>query len=370
MTEDKQNILLTGATGTIGSWLMRHYSTQTEKRVYVLVRDRGRQSAEMRVARALGLEDPSEIPSDRILILRGDIRRVGFGLDKQDYHRIADQPMMVIHGAATTRLGDSEENCRRINLEGTLHVLDYCRDLKKRGLLKRLSHVSTAYVAGNRLSTALKEDDLPANPDFSNHYERSKYLAEVSVRKEISEGLPATIFRPSIVVGDSTTGRPSSFNVLYPFTRILLNGALSQVPVEIDGRMNLVPIDFVVRCIASISEADASLGKTYHLVSRVPQRFRMLMDLRYRYPHFEHLFARIRLVDPAAFDPSQLSEDELPIYEGISSYLPYLSDHVDFDTANMDSILPGIGVTWPETGMPFLCKLFEYVIQVGYIRTD
>lgn len=369
MTQEKRTIILTGATGTVGSWLMRHYLSEGSTHLLVVARDKGRHSAEMRIARALGLEGPEELPAGRIEILRWDLGRSGFGLEEREYLRMMTENLSVIHGAATTRLGDSEANCRRINLEGTHHVLEFCREAHRRGSLHRLSHISTAYVAGNQLETPLLEDALPPHPVFSNFYEMSKYLAEVSVRKDMAEGLPVTIFRPSIVVGDSISGRPSSFNVLYPFTRILVNGALSQVPVDVEGRMNLVPIDFVVNCIAAISAVSESIGRTYHLVSRIPQRIGMLLDLQKHFPELSHLFSRTRLVHPSEFDPCRLTEEEMGIYEAISAYLPYLSDHVDFDTANMEAILPRLSLQWPETGMPFLCKLFEYVVQVGYIHT-
>ncbi len=370
MMQEKKNILLTGATGTVGSWLMRRYLADESVHLLVVARDKGRHSAEMRIARALGIDSPENLPAGKLEILRWDLGRSGFGLEEREYRRLMEHRLLVIHGAATTRLGDSEANCRRVNLEGTHHILEFCREAHRRGMLQRLSHISTAYVAGNQLETPLLEDSLPSHPVFSNFYEMSKYLAEVSVRKDMADGLPATIFRPSIVVGDSTSGRPSSFNVLYPFTRILVNGALSQVPVDAEGRMNLVPIDFVVDCIAAISAVPESLGKTFHLVSRVPQRIGMLMDLQQHFPELAHLFSRTRLVHPSEFDPSRLSEEEMGIYEAISAYLPYLSDHVDFDTANMDALLPRLGLRWPETGMPFLCKLFEYVIEVGYIQTS
>jgi thioester reductase-like protein len=277
---------------------------------------------------------------------------------------------MVVHGAATTKLTDSEENCRRMNLQGTINILEFSKRALENGRLERLSHISTAYVAGSRLDIPLIEDGLPERPVFSNNYERSKYAAEVSVRERMAQGLPVTIFRPSIVVGDSVTGRPVSFNVSYPFFRILASGMLSQIPVHQDSCLNMVPVDFVVHAIVAINNLPQSLGKTYHLVSKIPTPMRLFQEMEMHYPHMSHLFRRVKLVDPEEFDPANLPEDEQLLFHGLEAYLPYLEDHMTLDTQNMDAILPIIGMNWPDTGMAFIRRLFEYVIDVGYISSD
>lgn len=370
MTQATKNILVTGATGTIGGHLVMQYLVNTTNHLTLLVRDKGLNKAGSRVARVLGLDDQRSLPLERLRILKGDVSEPQLGLTKDEYSDVASNTNLIIHAAATTKLSDSEVNCRRVNLAGTENVLELAEAARRGGRLDRLSHISTAYVAGNRLPDKLMEDSLPGNPEFSNHYERSKYEAELRVREKMGQGLPVTIFRPSVVVGDSTTGRPGAFNVLYPLCRLLANGMLSKIPVHQDSCVNIVPIDFVVQSITAISEVPASRGKTYHLVSKTPPFMRMVAELQNFYPDMAHLFQRTQLVDPELFDPSQLPEEEQLLFQSLTPYLPYFGDHLSFDTSNMDDILPALGLQWPDTGMPFLCKLFEYVIDVGYIRSE
>jgi thioester reductase-like protein len=370
MNSSTQTILLTGATGTIGSHLVPIYLAQENCRLTLLVRDKGKLRGSARIAKMIGFPSEESLPAERLEILIGDVSEPRFGLDSSVYDRLLASTDLVIHGAATTKLTDSEENCHRINLRGTANVLDFSRKAANAGRLTRLSHISTAYVAGSRLGIPLIEDELPENPVFANNYERSKYAAEVLVRQQMSQGLPVTIYRPSIVVGDSVTGRPVSFNVSYPFFRILASGMLSQIPVHSDSCLNMVPVDFVAHSIASINHLPMSLGNTYHLVSKIPTPMRMFQELEQFYPHLSHIFRRVELVDPEQFDPANLPEDEQLLYQGLEAYLPYLEDHMTLDTRNMDAILPAIGMEWPDTGMPFIRRLFEYVIGVGYFSSD
>ena len=134
--------------------------------------------------------------------------------------------------------------------------------------------------------------------------------------------------------------------------------------------MNMVPVDFVAQAIVSISDLPQSLGKTYHLVSKNPTPMHLFQELDRHYPHLSHLFRRVTLVDPEQFDPTSLPEEEQLLYWGLEAYLPYLEDHMTLDTRNMDAILPAIGMGWPETGMPYIRRLFEYVIGVGYISKE
>jgi long-chain acyl-CoA synthetase len=370
MKSSTQNILLTGATGTIGSRLVSIYLADEKVRLTLLVRDKGKLRGSARIAKMLGYPGEEFLPADRVEILTGDVSEPGFGLTLSAFERLTATTDLVIHSAATTKLTDSKENCRRINLQGTANILDFSRKAADNGRLERLSHISTAYVAGSRLGIPLLEDGLPEKPVFANNYERSKYEAEVLVRKQMAQGLPVTIFRPSIVVGDSVTGRPVSFNVSYPFFRILASGMLSQIPVHQDSCLNMVPVDFVAHAIAAISNLPQSLGKTYHLVSKVPTPMHLFQELELYYPHLSHLFRRVTLVDPEQFDPTNLPEDEQLLYHGLEAYLPYLEDHMTLDTRNMDAILPTIGLNWPDTGMPFIRRLFEYLIGVGYFSSD
>ena len=105
----------------------------------------------------------------------------------------------VWHLAAVYDLAVAPQVARRVNVDGTRNVLDFCREQPH---LRRLQYVSTCYVSG-RFEGEFTEDALDVGQAFRNHYEETKYEAELLVRKAMADGIPATIYRPGIVVGDS-----------------------------------------------------------------------------------------------------------------------------------------------------------------------
>ena len=126
-------------------------------------------------------------------------------------------------------------------------MLAFCRAAER---LERLNYVSTAYVAGDRTGVVY-EHELDLGQGFKNHYESTKFQAEVWVRSAVDR-IPTTIFRPAIVVGDSRTGETQKFDGPYYALRFIAATAARGMPVANIGRgatpFNVVPVDFIVDC--------------------------------------------------------------------------------------------------------------------------
>jgi len=155
-------------------------------------------------------------------------------------------------------------------VEGTRHVLDLaarCPDLG------RLHHVSTCYVSG-RYAGVFGEEDLEKDQTFNNFYEETKFLAEVEVRQAARAGLPTTVYRPAIVVGDSRTGETQKYDGPYFIIRWVLRQPWTAiVPVVGDPdatRVNLVPSNFVLDAIVHLSALPHARGRTYQLADPDP----------------------------------------------------------------------------------------------------
>jgi nucleoside-diphosphate-sugar epimerase len=157
-----------------------------------------------------------------------------------------------------------------VNVEGTRHVLGLARACPR---LERLQYVSTCYVSG-RHPGIFREQDLDRGQTFNNAYEKTKYLAEVEVRKAMGEGLPATVYRPSVVVGDSRTGATQKYDGPYFVIRLLLRQpGLAVLPVPGDPeatRLNVVPRDFVLDALEHLGRLPHAAGRTYHLADPEP----------------------------------------------------------------------------------------------------
>jgi thioester reductase-like protein len=259
-------ILFTGFPGFLGSELLpRVLERRPQDRALCLIQAKFRGLAERRVAELAG-DHPGV--GDRIALAEGDITRPGLGLAPREL--AANEVREVYHLAAVYDLNVSRAVAVRVNLDGTSHVLDFCQSCDQ---LERLHYVSTCYVSG-RWAGIFREEDLDKGQTFNNYYEETKFLAEVEVQRRMAEGLPATIYRPAIVVGDSRTGATQKYDGPYFIIRwVLRQPFLATVPVVGDPsavRVNVVPREFVVEAIAHLSGIEASAGKVYQLADPAP----------------------------------------------------------------------------------------------------
>lgn len=357
-----KNLFVTGVTGGIGRELLRLFLERTEDRLFLLVRPKASDSHEERVKKLLSKMGINGRAKERIRIFEGDLTQPQFGLSEADWEAAVRETDEFFHIAALTKLGASWEEAERINLGGTLRALELAREAAKRGRLQRFFYFSTAYVAGSLTPIRSLEDELPEKPGFANAYEATKYLAEKKIREAMTQGLPATLFRPSIVVGDSKTGAISEFNVIYPFWRLFAHGLLKRVPARPDHSFNLVPIDFVVEASFVIARQAASLGKTFHLVSQNPPTLEMLLGLKEEYGDFPP----VEVVPPESFSLEALDPEERAVFSQLDPYLGYLRSSLSFDVTNTRQALRGTDLELPQTGRAFLKKIIDYAIERGY----
>lgn len=282
---DGRCILLTGATGLLGRFLLRDLSL-LGLRVAVLVRDAAGGNAEERVdglLRDWRLVAGIEVP--RPVVLRGDITTPGLGLSRAAQEWVEANVDQVVHAAASLafeRRGSDDEPYAS-NVGGTSHVLALCRTAG----IRRLHHVSTAYVCGERRGRVL-ESELDVGQTPGNDYERSKLEAERAVRA--ADWLDVlTVHRPSIIVGDMVNGFTNTFHGFYkplrivqPFAEAFLQASLAPGSLlDVLGmtgreRKNLVPVDWVSAVMARIILAPSLHGGTYHLASTRPTSVSLL----------------------------------------------------------------------------------------------
>ena len=222
-------VLLTGATGFVGREILSRFLERGDRRIFALVRaDNDDQAAERLPAH------------DRLTAVAGDIEERGLGLTDGTSERLRREVTTVLHCAASVSFDLPLEESRSVNVEGTRRMVEFARGCHT---LERFSYVSTAYVAGEP-GGLFREDELAVGQRFRNPYERSKFEAELALRSE-GRDLPLQILRPSIVVGDSTTGRTSSFNVLYGPLKAFARGAIPAIPAQRDAPVDIVPVDYV-----------------------------------------------------------------------------------------------------------------------------
>jgi thioester reductase-like protein len=259
--------LLTGFPGFIGRRLAsRLLEGDPDRRLVAVVEprmlDAARSAAE-------------ETGGGRLEVIAGDIGEPRLALEDEDYERLCAEVRHVFHLAAIYNLAVPLTIAQRVNVAGTGNVVDFC--LAAEGL-ERLAYVSTAYVAGRRTGVVY-EHELVMGQEFKNHYESTKFQAEVWVR-EYMDQVPTTILRPAIVVGDSRTGETQKFDGPYYILRVIAEADRAGRAIPNFGRseapFNVVPVDFVVDAIAAAGSDPAAAGQTLHLVDPEPLSAREL----------------------------------------------------------------------------------------------
>jgi thioester reductase-like protein len=272
-------IFLTGSTGYIGAHVAANLLREHGASLNLLVRARDPHEAEDRLWRALQLhldfKPFYEYLQTRVRIFRGDLTSERFGLSTDDYDRLVHTTDSVVHCAASLNR-KSEKSCLNVNLRGTLEVIKLALEADHYHGLRRFSHVSTVAVAGKRQDEIVTEDKA-IDWDRSDYdpYARTKKFCEHMIR-QLLPAIPKTIFRPSIVLGDSRHGETTQFDMVRAF--VFLAG-LPVLPLRSKDRVDIVNVDFVADAIATLHVKEQTLFDTYHLSSgRDSQTYRQLTE--------------------------------------------------------------------------------------------
>ena len=336
------SLLMTGFPGFLGSALLPKVLARREGvQAVCLVQPQHLELARERMAQ---IESANPHVVDRIVLIEGDITVPGLGVDVTNRPLLADVTE-VWHLAAVYDLSVPEAIARRVNVEGTGHIIEFCQS---RAQFDRLQYVSTCYVSGD-YNGEFPEDDLDLGQGFLNHYESTKFEAEVLVRRAIKAGLPATIYRPGIVVGDSITGETQKYDGPYFYaTYIQRIPKVALIPGVGDFdvvRAGLVPRDYVIAAMDVLSVMDRSLGRTYALTDPNPPTTGEVVDILATY------LGRRPVKIPLPLGLTRAVVGHVPGMEKLlglpAEALDYLAAHTTYATTNAVTDLQGTGVSCP-----------------------
>jgi thioester reductase-like protein len=363
-------IFLTGATGYIGAHVAANLLEQHDATLNLLVRGRDPRDAEQRLWQALQLhlQFPQfyEYLQSKIRIFRGDLTSPQFGLDPSDYDRLIHTTDSVIHCAASLNR-KSEKSCLNVNLRGTLEVIQMARRSQYYHGLRRFSNVSTVAVAGKRSHEVVAEDkSIDWERSDYDPYARTKKFCEHMVR-ELLPDVPLTIFRPSIVLGDSRYPQTTQFDMVRSF--VFLAG-LPVLPFRPLDKIDIVNVDFVADAISTLHMKTEPQHDTYHLSSgNGSQTFQELTralaaEQNKRGPVFLPVLEK-----PFASIVNTLANRKGPVGHGaalMKVFLPYLTWNTVFDNTLVTTEMGRKPAPFSQYSFPLLRFSREHNFQYPY----
>ena len=304
-------------------------------------------------------------------IFEGDITSGDLGLEEEDYKRLCCEVDEVFHCAAAThfekqRVGE----LMVVNVKGTENMLQFANSGKQ----KRFHYVSTAYVAGKQNDIVYENELVDEEPLFNNEYERSKFIAEqVVIKYAKSNEIPYTIYRPSIIVGDSETGATCKFDNLYTFMKVLFNiqnsfinhesEGLNDIAVRVPGvsnaLINLVPVDYAADAIVAILKAKESINKIFHIANPDPPELSELRDLVMPALGIKGINVKI----DGQMEHKRLSAIERLFLRHTRTYYSYLFSRLRFDCRNTQSVLESTGIICPAITRDLVKILVDFAIS-------
>ncbi|MDA8353683.1 MAG: SDR family oxidoreductase [Firmicutes bacterium] len=276
---------------------------------------------------------------DHVHLLEGDITLEDLGIPEEETNRLREEVTHFLHLAAIYDLAVPKDAAYKVNVKGTDHVNRFVQSLTH---LKRYVYFSTAYVSGTRTGK-VTEEDLACGQDFKNHYEETKFEAEKLVRD--LKGVPTTIIRPGVVVGDSQTGETEKFDGPYFIFRYL--DAMNPFPVPYVGKgenpFNIVPVDYIIQSTVYLTHA----GKdgTFHLTDPSPYSAREVYEMIAE----ELLGKKPRYTIPEKIAKAMMSIRMIRRYFGVEKEaISYMSSQSDYDSSWTQSVLREGGIHCPD----------------------
>ena len=353
---------VTGATGFIGKRLVRRLLQRKGAVVHFLIR----RESEGKVA---ALREYWGVGPARAVPVFGDLTEKKLGVSADDVKALKGQIDHFFHLAAVYDLGADEESQVAVNIDGTRHTLELAKAIGA----GHFHHVSSIAAAG-LYEGVFREDMFEEAENIDHPYFMTKHESEKLVRAESK--LAWTVYRPAMVVGDSQTGEMDKIDGPYYFFKLiqrlrqLLPPWMPTVGLE-GGRVNIVPVDFVVNALNVISHQKDITKKCYHLVDPVGYRVGDVLDIFSRAAHAPrmNLFVNAALL---GFIPKSVKKSlmalapvrrvrnavmkDLGLPEDMLTFVNYPTR---FDCRETLAALKGSGVTCPNL-KDYAWRLWDY----------
>ncbi|MFF7730907.1 amino acid adenylation domain-containing protein [Streptomyces sp. NPDC008001] len=370
-----RHVLLTGATGFLGSFLLRELLDRTEACIWCLVRAADDEEAGERLRRSMaayGLWD--EALRGRIVAMAGDLEKPLLGLGGERFAHLADRIEVIYHNGARVNLVDSYARLKAANVLGTQEVVR----LAATSRVKPLHYVSSSAAAVGRDATpdVVREDRrVPPGAVAENGYVATKWVSEELVRAARERGVPTVIYRPSRVSGHTGTGACTTGDALWTMVRAIVELRAAPDRTVRDGLrfdVDLVPVDHVAAAVVHLARQPESEGRVFHVTNPEPLGFDVLIDCLRRLGYevaslpYEEWQDVLR---SAADRDGREGPGESPLAAAalLTQGLRTGAASPRYGRSNTERGLAGSGIACPVVGDELIAKYVAYFVASGFL---
>ncbi len=275
---------ITGASGFIGRRLVKKLLAREDSTIYFLVRAAEKESL-------ANLYDFWECDATRAIPVVGDLTEPLLGVAAVDRKKLGKKTTHFFHLAAIYDLSAAADIQLKVNVEGTRNTVKFAEEIGAKHF-----HLFSSIASAGMFEGLFREDMFEEAEGLDHPYFKTKHDSEGIVRRECS--IPWRIYRPAIVVGDSRTGEMDKIDGPYYFFKLIqkmrkmLPAWMPTIGIE-GGRINVVPVDFLVNAVDHIAHAKGEDGKCFHLVDPLPMRVGDLLNTFARAAHAPEMTMRI-----------------------------------------------------------------------------
>ncbi|WP_017614005.1 thioester reductase domain-containing protein [Nocardiopsis salina] len=361
-------VLLTGATGYTGAFLLRELIDRSQAHVYVLVRATEEAEARQRVVAAMrryGLARDGDV--DRISCVVGDLARPYFALSRDTYEELGASVEMIIHNGASSSYALPYRRLKPVNTLGTLEALR----LASRHRIKPVHYISSlAVYPGRRGDPRWTEAPVPDPRGVVGGYRQSKWVGDSMMSQAAELGIPTCVYRPGLIVGSQSRGACS--------TDTLLNAAIKGciqlgAALDFDATLELVPADYCAAAVAHIALTGTHANTIFNLPGSRSITWNDFVGLVAAHGYaieslpYQDWYQRLR----QAVDGGEENE--------LARFLPLFGRHLPaedlgyegsrpvFEDRNLHAALEGSGIVCAEPDTAFVGRFLDWFAAAGYL---
>ncbi|MFE4410384.1 amino acid adenylation domain-containing protein [Streptomyces sp. NPDC056821] len=370
-----REVLLTGASGFVGAFLLDRLLRRTGARVHCPVRGRDAAHARQKVMRNLARFGLATTDADRVECFPADLAEPGLGLEPGRAEELADTLDLVIHAAAQVNFLYPYEALRSANVEATRQLV---RLAAERAVPVHFFSTIAVLAGFGTAGVRHVDEDLPLDhaDRLTMGYAESKWVAEEVLRDAAGQGLPVAVHRPYEITGDRRTGACNTDTAICSlFKTITETGLAPDIPLPLD----FVPVDFLSEAVVHIATAHRATHRTYHMTNPRPASLRDMLDrmdasghrIR-RLPYEEWVDDLVRHVARHPTSPTapfvSLCVDRCKQADMSVKEMYFEGTFPAVGRANVERDLAGTGLRCPPVDAALLDRYLEYFYATGYIE--